>query len=76
MAKTIQVRNVPKALHRKLKSRATLEGMSLCDYVLREMKHVAELPTMTELAERVARLPPVKYTLSPAEIIREERDRR
>lgn len=72
----IQVRNVPDALHRKLKSRAALEGLSLSDFVLREMEHVAERPTMKELAERIARLPPVKYDISPAEMIREERERR
>jgi antitoxin FitA len=76
MAKMIQVRNVPDALHRKLKSRAALEGLSLSDFVLREMEHVAERPTIKELAERIARLPPVKYDISPAELIREERERR
>lgn len=76
MPKMIQVRNVPDALHRKLKSRAALEGLSLSDYVLRQMEHIAEVPTMKELAERIARLPPVKYRRSPAEIVREERDSR
>lgn len=76
MAKMIQVRNVPDALHRKLKSRAALEGLSLSDFVLRELEHVAERPTLKELAERIARLPPVKYDISPAVMIREERERR
>jgi plasmid stability protein len=76
MPKMIQVRNVPDSLHRKLKMRAASEGLSLSDYVLREMEHVAERPTMKELAERIASLPPVKYKRSPAEIIREERDSR
>jgi antitoxin FitA len=76
MSKMIQVRNVPDSLHRKLKSRAASEGISLSDFVLREMEHVAEKPTMKELAERIAKLPPVKYKRSPAEILREERDRR
>jgi antitoxin FitA len=76
MPKMIQVRNVPDSLHRKLKSRAALEGMSLSDFVLKEMEHVAERPTMKELAARIASRTPVKYKLSPAEIIREERDRR
>jgi antitoxin FitA len=74
MAKMIQVRNVPDALHRKLKSRAALEGLSLSDFVLREMEHVAERPTMKELAARIARRAPVKLTISPVEIIRQERD--
>ena len=71
----IQVRNVPDGLHRKLKSRAALEGLSLSDFVLREMEQVAERPTMKELAERIARRTPVRYKISPAEIIREERGR-
>lgn len=72
----IQLRNVPDNLHRRLKSRAALEGLSLSAYLLREMGHVAERPTMKEIAERLANLPPVKYKRSPAEIIREERDSR
>lgn len=75
MSKMIQVRNVPDALHRKLKSRAALEGLSLSDYVLREMEQLAERPTMKELAARIASRTPVNYRVSPAELIREERDR-
>ena len=41
----IQIRNVPDPLHRKLKSRAALAGMSLSDYLLREIRAVAERPT-------------------------------
>jgi antitoxin FitA len=76
MPKMIQVRNVPDNLHRKLKSRAALEGLSLSDYVLREMEHVAERPTLKEMAERLASRTPVKYKRSPVEILREERDSR
>jgi len=76
MPKTIQVRNVPDEVHRKLKSRAALEGLSLSDFVLREMEHVIDVPTMKEIAERLGRLPRVKYDRSPAEIIHEERVKR
>ena len=76
MPKMIQVRNVPDSLHRKLKIRAAAEGLSLSDYLLREIEHVAERPTIKELAERIASLPPVTYKRSPADIIREERDSR
>ena len=34
----IQIRNVPDALHRKLKSRAALAGMSLSDYLLQQIR--------------------------------------
>jgi antitoxin FitA len=73
MPKMIQVRNVPDSLHRKLKSRAAIEGLSLSGYVLKELEHVAERPTMKELAARIASRTPVKYEISPAEILRQHR---
>ena len=76
MPSMIQIRNVPEALHRKLKSRAALEGLSLSDYLKREIEHIAERPTLKELAERLATRTAVKYKISPAQILREERDRR
>jgi len=76
MPKMIQLRNVPDSLHRRLKSKAALEGLSLSDYLLREIEDVAERPTMKELAERIASRTPVKYKRSPVELLREERDSR
>jgi plasmid stability protein len=76
MPKMIQVRNVPDSLHRKLKARAALEGISLSDLVLKEMEYVAERPTLKEMVERIASRTPVKYKISPAEILRQERDSR
>ena len=76
MPKMIQVRNVPDTLHRRLKSKAAREGLSLSEFVLREMEYVAEIPTNEEILERLASLPTVKYKRSPAEVIREERDSR
>ena len=38
MSTMIQIRNVPDALHRKLKSRAALAGMSLSDYLLQQIR--------------------------------------
>ena len=46
MTVMIQIRNVPDALHRRLKSRAAMAGMSLSDYLLSEIRHVAERPTI------------------------------
>ncbi len=48
----IQIRNVPDALHRRLKSRAALAGMSLSDYLLGEIRSVAERPTLDAERER------------------------
>lgn len=76
MPKMIQLRHVPDPLHRKLKARAAMEGLSLSDYLLKEIEQVAERPTTAELMERLARLPPVNVSISPAEVIRQERDSR
>jgi hypothetical protein len=42
----IQLRNVPDALHRTLKARAAMTGMSLSDYLLAEIREIAERPTL------------------------------
>jgi antitoxin FitA len=42
MAKTIQIHSVPEELHRKLRSRAALEGVSLSNYLLKEIRRLAE----------------------------------
>jgi antitoxin FitA len=76
MSHMIQIRHVPDALHRRLKSRAALAGMSLSDYLLREIREIANQPTMEELRARLEAYPPLTLSPEPAEIIREERDRR
>jgi len=76
MPTMIQIRHVPDPLHRKLKARAALEGKSLSDYLLREIKRVAERPTTEEIMERLARLSPVNPRMPPAQIIRQVRDSR
>jgi plasmid stability protein len=76
MAKMIQMRNVPDDLHRKLKARAALAGMSLSDYLLREVRHIAEKPTMEEMMKRIEKAEAVITRMSPAQILREEREKR
>jgi antitoxin FitA len=76
MSKMIQLRNVPEELHRKLKARAALAGMSLSDYLIAEVRKLAERPTPEELAERVTRLAPVPVSVPPAEVLRQEREGR
>ncbi len=72
----IQLRNVPDALHRSLKARAALAGMSLSDYLLREIKEIAERPTLLELQERLSKRQPVTAKFDSARLLREERDAR
>lgn len=75
MTAMIQIRNVPDALHRRLKSRAALAGMSLSDYLLSEIRHVAERPTIDELRARLEQRPGVTPSVGPADAVRAERDR-
>ena len=76
MSKMIQLRNVPDALHRKLKARAAEEGMSLSDYLIREVRRVSEFRTDEEIRTRLTALPRADFKISPTEIVRQERDRR
>jgi plasmid stability protein len=76
MSKMIQLRNVPDSLHRKLKARAALEGLSLSEFLTREARKIAERPSMTEMRGRLETRPVRELSPSPTEIIREERDRR
>jgi plasmid stability protein len=75
MTAMIQIRNVPDALHRRLKSRAALAGMSLSDYLLSEIRQVAERPTVDELRARLVRYQEVTLSIEPAQAVRAERDR-
>jgi antitoxin FitA len=76
MSKMIQLRNVPDALHRSLKSRAALAGMSLSDYLLAEITEIAERPTLAELRGRLHTRKPVTASLDTARLVREEREAR
>ena len=72
----IQIRHVPNELHRRLKARAALSGQSLSDYLLNEIREIAERPTLEELRARLQSLPASDPHPSPAEAVRAERDSR
>src|ERR1700749_2068557 len=55
----VQIRNVPSDLHRELKARAALEGMSLSEYLLRELRHALDRPTLDEIRKRLSSRGPV-----------------
>jgi plasmid stability protein len=76
MSKMVQLRHVPDDLHRKLKIRAAMEGLSLSDYLLQEVRRVAERPTLAELRDRLARREPVASRVSSVKAVRAERDRK
>lgn len=76
MSKMIQVRNVPDSVHRTLKAQAALAGMSLSDFLLAEIRHLAERPSVAELRERLRHRSRIAGRLSAAEAVRRERDAR
>jgi hypothetical protein len=53
MSIMVQIRNVPDELHRRLKARAALAGMSISEYLLREIERSLERPTREELLQRL-----------------------
>lgn len=75
MSKMIQIRNVPDEIHQALKARAAREGMSLTDFLLREVTKVAEKPSLDELLERIRRRGPIGEPFDSAAAVREVRGR-
>jgi plasmid stability protein len=73
MSKMVQLRNVPDDLHRSLKVRAAMAGMSLSDYLIAEIREIAERPTLAEFRDRLHRREPVDTELHTARIVQEER---
>jgi plasmid stability protein len=71
--KTLQIRHVPEDVHRVLKSRAALAGMSLSDYALAELRRVAATPTEDEVFGRIAARRRGPLAESAADAVRAER---
>jgi plasmid stability protein len=74
MSKTIQVRDVPDRVHNILKARAAREGMSLSDFIKKELESSAERPTMREWLESTRQAKPIPTKRSAAQTIRALRD--
>ncbi len=72
----IQIRNVPNELHRRLKARAALAGMTLSDYLLHEVRRVAERPSLEELRARLDQRSVAAPSVPRAQAVRAERDSR
>ncbi len=73
MATSLQIRNIPPALHKRLKARAAQEGVSMSRYALRQIERALERPTRRELLDAIRSQPTMELDPSAAEIIREER---
>jgi antitoxin FitA len=72
----LQIRNVPQGFHCRLKARAAVEGISMSDYILREVGKALDVPTRQEMLERLRARPVRRLKPSPTKIIRAARDSR
>ena len=74
MSTTIQIRNVPEALHRRLKARAAFEGVSMSRFALQEIERALARPSRREWLNAIAAQPEMEPGRPPADILREERN--
>lgn len=74
--KNLQIRNVPDDVHRRLKARAAMEGRSLSELALDELKKSLERPTRRELLERVRARERAVVSHPAPDAIRTEREAR
>jgi len=74
--KMVQIRNVPDDVHRRLKARAALEGRSLSEFALAELRRALERPTRAELLARLETRQRAALAEPAAEAVRAERDAR
>lgn len=76
MSKMIQIRDVPDRLHKSLAARAAAAGMSLSDYIKKELEMSAAKWTWQEIEQHLQSLPPIQFSEDPVEILRKEREER
>ncbi len=72
----VQIRNVPDEVHREAKARAARAGMSLSEYLLREVKRAIAAPPVEEVLARITARQRPSLTETPAEAVRAERSTR
>lgn len=76
MPKLVQIKNVPDRVHRTLKARAAQAGLSLSDYLLRELVIVAGRPTLDEVLASLRARGPIDDAFDTAAAVRHERESR
>jgi plasmid stability protein len=74
--KMLQICNVPDDVHRRLKARAAMEGKSLSELALGELRRSLERPTRRELVERVRAREQASVSELAVEAVRAERQAR
>ena len=68
--------DLPPQLDERVRSRAEHEGITVADYMMREVEKATSVPSEEELWERLKQLPPVPAGQSGAELVRAAREER
>jgi antitoxin FitA len=76
MSKMIQIRNVPDHIHRLLKMRAAEAGMSLSEFLVREVSLIADRPSLDEILKRIKGHGSISPSEASASAVRAEREAR
>lgn len=75
MVKSLQIRNVPDRLHRRLIECSAFEGLSLTAYLRRELERAVQCPSPQQLRRRLAKRRPIAGITTTVGWVREERER-
>ncbi|MGH7885506.1 MAG: FitA-like ribbon-helix-helix domain-containing protein [Thermodesulfobacteriota bacterium] len=76
MSKMIQIRNVPDEVHKALKIRAAKEGLSLSDFLTREVENIVKRPSVEEVLGRIKNRKKLSSRLDSVKAVRQERESR
>jgi predicted DNA-binding protein len=76
MPKAIQIPRVPDEVHERLRLLASQSGMTLGDYLRRELRRIAGYLTLDDLLEESSKRPPIELREPIEDTIREGRDAR
>lgn len=74
MGVMLQIKDVPADVHRVLKARAALEGVSLTEYARRTLEQAARRPSREELLADLSSIEPVDTGESAADAMAHVRD--
>jgi plasmid stability protein len=74
MGVMLQIKDVPPDVHRVLKARAALEGLSLTEYARRTLEQAARRPSREELIAELSSIEPIDTGESTAIALAHVRD--
>jgi plasmid stability protein len=74
MGKMVQIKDVPDDVHRILKARAALAGLTLTEYARRSLEEAARRPSRDELVAELSTIEPVVTGETAAEALARIRD--